>query len=230
MARGRNSSRKRSNISLFPTDEQIGTWLSQLPKFEAQDLRSIIEEAKANCKEDLEVAFVLALRRRNEEQMKELLRCLGIDASKPDAWQRGFFRLANLHHGVGQLAWYPRLTNRNASTWTLEDDLALFREVMVLQQQGLSERRAVKKLVADPKRRKLFPYRQKGYFVSTKDLQNREEALWARWQKIKVRGQSFGDVGYPLSPIELNLLELDALNALPEELVKNKTPSRMIDL
>ena len=29
---------------------------------------------------------------------------------------------------------------------------------------------------------------------------------------------------------ELNLLELDALNALPEELVKNKTPSRMIDL
>jgi hypothetical protein len=105
--------------------------------------------------------------------MKELLlRRLEIDASKPDAWQRGFFRLANLHHGVGQLAWYPRRINRNASTWTSDDDLALLREVMILQQQGLSERRAVKKLVADPKKRKLFPYRQKGHFASTKDLQN----------------------------------------------------------
>jgi Tripartite tricarboxylate transporter family receptor len=89
--------------------------------------------------------------------MKELLRCLGIDASKADAWQRGFFRLGNLHHGVGQFAWYPRRTNKNASTWTSDHDLALLREVMILRQQGLSERRAVKKLVADPKKRELFP-------------------------------------------------------------------------
>jgi hypothetical protein len=165
--------------------------------------------------------------------MKELLRCLGIDASKPDAWQRGFFRLANLHHGVGQLAWYPRRTNRNASTWTSDHDLALLREVMILRQQGLSERRAVKKLVADSKKRELFPYRQKGHFASTKELQNREDALWARLQKIKVRGKSFADVlglRYDsISPIELDLLDLDLLNALSEELVKNKTPSRVVD-
>ncbi len=216
MARGRNSSRKRSKISLFPTDEQIGAWLARLPKFEAHDLRSIINEAKANGNDDLEIAFVLTLRRRNEEQMKELLRCLGIDASKPDAWQKGFFRLANLHHGVGQLAWYPRRTNRNASTWTSDDDLALLREVTILRQQGMSERGAVKKLVADPKKRKLFPYRQKGQFASTKELQNREDAVWARLQKIKKRGKSFADLGYHLSPIELNLLELDAVNALPD--------------
>ena len=74
---------------------------------------------------------------------------------------------------------------------------------MILQQQGLSERRAVKKLVADPKKRKLFPYRQKGHFASAKDLQNREDALWARLQKIKVRGKSFADLGYRISPIEL---------------------------
>jgi hypothetical protein len=118
MATARNSSRKRPKILLFPTDEQIRTWLGRLPKFEAHDLRSIINEVKANGNENLEIAFVLALRRRNEEQMNELLRRLEIDPSKSNAWQRGFFRLANLHHGLGQLAWYPRRTNTNASTWT----------------------------------------------------------------------------------------------------------------
>ncbi len=34
----------------LPTDEQIGAWLARLPKFEAHDLRSIINEAKANGK------------------------------------------------------------------------------------------------------------------------------------------------------------------------------------
>jgi hypothetical protein len=37
MATARNSSRKRSKIFLFQTDEQIRTWLGRLPKFEAHD-------------------------------------------------------------------------------------------------------------------------------------------------------------------------------------------------
>jgi hypothetical protein len=45
-------------------------------------------------------------------------------------------------------------------------------------------------------------------------------------RQIKGRGAN----GNHTRSSELNLLELDALNALPEELVKNKTPSRMIDL
>ncbi len=45
-------------------------------------------------------------------------------------------------------------------------------------------------------------------------------------RQIKGRGSN----GKHTRSSELNLLELDALNVLPEELVKNKTPSRMIDL
>ena len=75
----------------------------------------------------------------------------------------------------------------------------------------MSERCAVEKLVADPKKRNLFPYRQKGQFASTKELQNREDAVWARLQKKRKRGKSFANLGYHLSPIELNLLELDAV-------------------
>ena len=225
MATARNSSSKRSKISLFSTDEQIKARRSRLPKFEAHDLRSIIDEAKASGKEDLEIAFVLALRRRNDEQMKELLRCLGIEPSKPDAWQRGFFRLANLHHGVSRLAWYPRRTNRNASTWTSDHDLALLREVMMLRQEGLSERRAVKKLVTDPKKRELFPYRQKGHFATTRELRNREAALWARLQKLNAsaRGKSLldfmlGTRRESLSSIERALHDLDLWHSLPAEL------------
>ena len=156
--------------------------------------------------------------------MKDLLRRLGVDPARSDAWQRGFFHLAALHHGVGHLAWYLRRTNRNSATWTPTHDLALLREVIVLRQKGLSERRAVKKLAADPKKRGLFPYRRQGYRFSTvEEPQKREAALWARLQKVKAsaRGKSIVDllVGISqdgLSSIERSLYELDMSSLLPE--------------
>jgi hypothetical protein len=221
--------KQRSKIALFPKDEEVKSARRKLPVFDPHDLRSLITEAKTNHKADVDAAFLFAFRRRNNDQMKDLLRRLGVDPSRPDAWERGFFHLAFLHHGVGHLAWYPGRTNRNSATWTPTHDLALLQEVIVLRDKGLSERRAVKRLAADPKKRGLFPYRKKEYrFSIDEEPKKREAALWARLQKklkASARGTSIIDqlLGISrdsLSSIERRLYELDMSNLLPKELVK----------
>jgi hypothetical protein len=92
----------------------------------------------------------------------------------------------------------------------------------------LSERRAVKKLAADPKKRELFPYRRQGYRFSTvEEPQKRKAALWARLQKVKAsaRGKSIVNLLVSisqggLSSIERMLYELDMSSLLPEKSVK----------
>jgi hypothetical protein len=226
--------KQRSIIPLFPKDHEVKSARRKLPIFDPHDLRSLIGEAKKNDEADVDTAVLFAFRRRNDAQMKDLLRRLGVDPSRPDAWERGFFHLAVLHHGVGHLAWYPRRTNRNPATWTPAHDLALLQEVIVLRQRGVSERAAVRKLAADPKKRELFPYRRHGYRFSTaEDPRNREAALWARLQKLKAsaRGTSIVDLllGVSqdgLSSIERSLYELDMPGLLPKEPVKNESHSK----
>jgi hypothetical protein len=229
--------KSRSKISLFPTDHKVKTARSKLPVFEAHDLRSLISEAKTNDKVDFDSAFLFAFRRRNDTQMQDLLRHLGVDPSKSDAWLRGFFHLAVLHHGVGHLAWYPRRTNRNSATWTLTHDVALLCEVGALKEQGFSERRAINKLAADPKKRQLYPYRMRGHFSTGREQQKREDALRARLQKLKSspRGEGLARAlglhrwdlrSTELSSTENALYDLDRLNSLPDNVVKNQSRSR----
>src|ERR1700730_8794893 len=220
---------RRSKISLFPKDHEVKSARRKLPIFDPHDLRSLITEAKTSDETDFDSAFLLAFRRRNSAQMKDLLRRLGVDPSRADAWERGFFHLAFLHHGVGHLAWYPRRTNRNSASWTPTHDLALLREVALLGQKGLSERAAVKKLASDRKKRQQFPYRRKGYFSTADESKNREAALWARLQKLKAsaRGTSIVDllVGVSqddLSSIERRLYELDMYSSRPEMVKINR--------
>jgi hypothetical protein len=225
-----------AKILLFPTDQQIRAARKKLPKFEAHDLRSLINEAKANENVEFDAAFLLAFRERNEMQMKKLLQRLGIDPSKPDAWMTGFFLLAYYHCGIGHIAWRPMRTNRNSATWTVTQDLALLREVMILRERGYSQRRAIKLIATDPKKRSLFPYRRKGHFSTGSEQKKREAALRAHLQKLLVstRGKSIGDliIGVrheALSPIVRTLYDFDVSNSLQQGLVKNQPPFKRTD-
>jgi hypothetical protein len=79
---------RRKRIVLFPNDQSTKARRKRLAVFEPHDLRSLISEAKEKSDD---FADLRALRRRNELQMKELLKRLGLDPTLPDAWQRGFF-------------------------------------------------------------------------------------------------------------------------------------------
>jgi hypothetical protein len=184
---------------LFPPDQQIAAIRKKLPIYKPHDLRSLLAEAKANQNPDGDdIGLVAAFLRRNGAQMEDLLRRLGIDPSQPNAWQRGFYQLAVCQHRVGHVAWYPRRTNRNAVRWTPDHDYELLCEVAVLKAKGLSERRAIAKIAADPKSRKLFPCREQEGRHSPKGTQQvrREAALRARCQKLiaAARGRSLLDL------------------------------------
>jgi hypothetical protein len=182
--------KQRSKIFLVPKDDDVKSERRKLPVFAAHDLRSLVADAKKHDTADFDTAFLLAFRRRNDAQMKNLLEHLGVDPSMPDAWERGFFHLAFLHHGVGHLTWYPRRTNRNSATWTPDQDFMLLREVFILRQGGSSERAAVKKLAVDPRKRKLFPYRRQGYRYSTDEdtPAESEPAFWGLGRGLRRRG------------------------------------------
>jgi hypothetical protein len=226
--------KQRSKIPLFPKDHEVKRARRKLPVFDPQDVGSLLAEAKTNDKADVDIAFLLVFRRRNGAQMKELLRRLGVDPSRPDAWERGFFHLARLHHGVGRLAWYHRRTNRNSATWTEAHELALLREVFLLRQQGLSERAAVKRLASDPKKRQLVPYRKTGYFPNAEESEKREAALRERLKKLKgsARGKSILDLllgmsrGGGLSSVERGLYELATSSSPAANWEKSKAAPR----
>lgn len=220
-------------IMLLATEQQLNDLRKKLPVFQAHDLRSLYAEGKAINPADADAGTLVAYRRRNDDQLRQLLRSLGIDPSHPDAYLRGFFWLAILHHGAAGLAWRPRRTNRNAATWTPTADYELLMHVIARCAHGVSERRAIKQIVADPKLRKLFPYDAKGRFPTGNESKKREAALRARLQKLKAsaRAKSLLDVllGPNLdefSPIKRNLHILDMVNGLSlDGMVKNETSS-----
>ena len=87
----------------------------------------------------------------------------------------------------------------------------------MLTRDGLSQRRAIAKVAADPRKMRLFPYREKSrYFPKGTQRGRREAALWAHFQKLiaSTRGRSLFDLfgGAPrdgLSFWERTLRDLD---------------------
>src|ERR1700678_260075 len=121
---------KPSTIPLFPNDQELKDARKKLPFFKAHDLNTLINAGKANTKESVPQTPLSALRRRNYDQLKDLLKHLGIEPTQPDSWLRGFFMLAFYHHGVGHVAWSRPRSNRNSATWTPTHDLDLLQEVI----------------------------------------------------------------------------------------------------
>jgi hypothetical protein len=61
--------KQRSKIALFPKDEEVKSARRKLPIFHPHDLRSLISEAKTHDMADVDTAFLLAFRRRNDTQV-----------------------------------------------------------------------------------------------------------------------------------------------------------------
>jgi hypothetical protein len=226
--------KERIRILIGHTDEHIKAQCKKLLLFEPHDLRSLISEARGGGDTGLEQAVVLAFNERNQRQTVDLLRRLGIDPSQPDVWQKGFLRY--YHYGVGRLAWQPLRTNRKAATWTPSNDLNLIMEVTKLKADGFSEPKAIKRILSDPRTRRLFPYREQknraGSDYSSKyEVKKREAALWRRLQYLKassawnsILDQLLGPGWNAKSSSESALYALDSPIYSPKEVMKNRRP------
>lgn len=122
--------------------------LAQLPQF-----KPIIVET------DIEGQVAKRIRPEICAQRDGLLTALGIDPRLPDAFERGFTRLAHLHHGVGAIAVRDfRPPNRNAAKWSYEQDDLLVDTVKELQGKGHTKDKALRMIAADKKFAKNLPH------------------------------------------------------------------------
>jgi hypothetical protein len=177
----------KSPIQLIPSIGWREVQVSRLSQFEAHKLADILQEAEATSgQKDFNVDAILNLRRRNDRQLEQLLQELHVDPADPDAWQKAFFLLAAIHHGVGGLSMTrKRQKNKNAAKWTPEQDLIFYQMMQVLLLDGRSERDAVRTIATEKARWEKFPNGGQNRPSSTSDEPSkREKAFRARWIKI----------------------------------------------
>jgi hypothetical protein len=183
--------RAKEQIHQIPSLEWRKSEAARLPQFEPHDVnqiqREVIKTSKAN---EIGRNTVLELRRRNQDQLATLLKAIELDTTGPDKWERAFFALAHIHHGVG--CFIPtdqgekvraRGPNRNASGWEPEQDTLLHRWVLELNSAGKSELAAIKEIASDPVRWKQLPHRKNE--TSTKSEINKRVARFkSRWLRV----------------------------------------------
>jgi hypothetical protein len=202
---------KRGRLFLLPPPGELERFKREWLRFKPHDLRKLYHEAdrRSGDPRSRDWALIEIIRQRNQEQMRRLLRSMGMDPSSPNVWERAFFLLAHLHHGVGHITVRPQ--KKNAVKWTGDHDLTLSCEVRKLRTQGLSERDAVERLARDPSKRKLFPY--SAHAKSVGSGKQRAAALRARLQKIKkftIYDALLGGMRSPPSSTEWLLMILDS--------------------
>lgn len=203
---------KRGNrILLLPRPGEIELLKRRWLRFQPHNLRKLSDEVDPGIADpgSRDSALLEIMRRKNRDQLHRLLQSMGMDPSSPNVWERAFFLLAYLHHGVGHIALRPR--NKNAVKWGAEHDLMLSSEVRKLKAQGLSERAAIERLARDRLKRKLFPYG--AHVKSAGSNKQRAAALRARLQKIKkftIQDALLGGMRSPPSNTEWLLMCLDA--------------------
>jgi hypothetical protein len=155
-------------------------------QFAPHDLTEIVQEPDDVSKEQEALqAAVIEFRRQNELQINQLLCALGFDPADPD-WQRAFFKLAMIHHGVGHLARKrARPRNKNASEWTSEQNLIFYQIMLELKAEGLSERAAVRKIAADPTKWPQFsPRVQNRPSSNSSEVGKRFAKFWRQWIQV----------------------------------------------
>src|SRR5262249_40067650 len=138
MKKTRKVAGRTSRGFLIPDPEDLEKRRRKLPYFPPHDLTALLSETRSQglTGKEPDEAIVLRIRQRNNEQMAKLVEALGVNAADPRRWERAFFALAHLHHGVSCLTF--KKPNRNASTWTDAHELLLIQGVVTLTSQGLS--------------------------------------------------------------------------------------------
>jgi hypothetical protein len=125
------------------------------------------------------------IRELTDKQLDRLLGALGLERTMPNAWERAFFRLAVIHHGVGHITWTPpRGPNRRAQKWTIVLDKELKSDVRHFTAQGFNDTQALEKIAKDAKKCAKFRLVTDPR-SETPDWKRHFETLKKRWTYIK---------------------------------------------
>jgi hypothetical protein len=150
---------------------------------------------------------VRGYRRRNQEQIDQILKALELEEHQDDdkLWKRAFLRLAMALLGLGALSWKLKRSNNNAANWTKEQTFLFWSEMTRLTSAETGDRAAVRRLVREDPQQIRFPYRPKQTASIAGAERKRVDAMLRRWQTMKDQlSEDWEDV---LSPKPLKLSE-----------------------
>lgn len=166
--------------------------------FAPMDLRQLIDQARQENPTDVDGAFRKIVAKKTAEQIATLLSRLGLESTDPGATSSAFAMLAIALCGVGQVVWTP--APRQSVSWTADQESALFWLVKSLcEDEGLSERTAVRKIAEAPFFHRIFPYRPKKLRRDAKlsDNERKFQSLRQAWERVKVQKKQLIAGGRP---------------------------------
>ena len=175
----------RSSETLVAPDERILKRLrNRLRPFQPLNLREIISEAKASGKLSAEQVR----KKRADAQIRQLLQILGLQADESPNWEQAFYRLAVVLLGVDHVIFTPRRGKGSSLKWDELAQILLFGMMYRLTKQGLSERKAIEAIAADPTRWGQLPeieQRKRPRYGGKIEQSRRKAALWRQWTRVK---------------------------------------------
>jgi hypothetical protein len=144
----KNNGRAR-RIQIHPDAEALEKLKAGLPKFEAHDVTGILQLPADEAKKEAVRVTASVI----NGQLDELLKALGVDRFRTDAWRRGFELLAKIHYGTGCFTFnQPAPPNRNAAKRSPELDRLLYEFVKELKKKDVEQTTALRMIAKDPKK------------------------------------------------------------------------------
>jgi hypothetical protein len=151
-----------------------------------------------------------------DRQLKQVLRILGYPDAKRVDLPRAFYALAEVCLELGHVRYSPRRKKRGAAKWDKAE--TVFLGMMIeLRNKGLSERRAIHEIAANPKMWRHLPYKQQrsSLYGGKIERANREAALRQNWNRMKKKwGKNplesvLCPQEWPASPLHRKFMELE---------------------
>lgn len=157
-------------------------------------------------------SVVSEYRRRNDQQLAELVRSLGLNLADPNVWQKAFFKLAMFYCGVGHLSWKPpRGSNRRAAKWTSEQDQLLYREMLKRIVDGKEDTEAAEEIANTAEIWQQLP-QSNGTRFETPSHSRRAGNFRKRWSRLKKTAPPDGLLRAIVGDFPINGTESDRSN------------------
>jgi hypothetical protein len=201
-AKRRRQDKKQVYRDLLLSEEKAHKLLANLLEFKPILFSTLAREASSQgrTEEDRDRDFDAAYGRKVAAQLDKLFKGMGIDPGSPDAYQDAFLMLAFLVFGLGSVK--IRVVEKRLSEkyWTPQQVLMFFTEMRRLISGGMSERKAVRHIVDDP-RFKDHPYSARRGTPKVREHQARFDTFLERWKAIKnspsITDEQFAGIVFP---------------------------------
>jgi hypothetical protein len=186
MIKQRKNAKGRKRVVIIPTNtKQLEAIRARLGKFPSLDFRQLLDQAQNSCNGmNLDDSFRATLSDTTDQQLAAVFKALDIDQADPHRFMKGFVLLSMALLDVGVVTYEP--IAYKPTRWVKRHDEMLYAVVNLFKGQGLTTRKAIKRIANDPAFEGWFPYKKQTgkYDPRLTAEQQKEGALRERWYAL----------------------------------------------